>query len=336
MPWRRSRAGGVAHLIDRHLALHRVEDALRAALGTNPHPEAAETRQRRGDVVVDALGARDALERQSNAAPLELARVRDRPRAMDREHVVRVPQALRVIALDDRLDFVGDIADRTAAMRFAEDGSAAPGAGVRATARGDERHRAAAVAIAPRAEIPREIDRLAIGIRLAVEIGHERASGRARGLAVFTLEHDAVDLRQIRIRSLPRRSSAEAGAWSATISSSSVCSPSPMTTTSAPASRYDAAWCGGSGPPMTTFAPRRLAIAIIASALRFVIRLTAMPTIGGRSRSSVAVKSAIERNVPSNTPTSKPRCFRCDDRYSRPSGGCGRMTRCSAASSERK
>ena len=54
---------------------------------------------------------------------------------------------------------------------------------------------------------------------------------------------------------------------------------------------------------MTTFAPLRFAIAIISSALRFVIRLTAMPTIGGRSRSSVAVKSAIERNVLSNTPT---------------------------------
>ena len=42
---------------------------------------------------------------------------------------------------------------------------------------------------------------------------------------------------------------------------------------------------------MITFAPRRFAIAIIVSALRLVIRLTAMPTIGGRSRSSVSAKS---------------------------------------------
>ncbi len=128
---------------------------------------------------------------------------------MDREHIVCVPQPLRVIALDNRLDLVGDIDHRTAAMRLAEHGSAAPGAGVRATARGDERHRAAAMAIAPRAEIPRQIDRFAIRIRLAVEIGQERARRRARGLAVFTLEHDAVDLREI--RSLPRRSSSGGG-----------------------------------------------------------------------------------------------------------------------------
>jgi hypothetical protein len=56
--------------------------------------------------------------------------------AMNREDVVRVPQALGVIAIDDRLDFVGDVADRAAAMRFAEHRSAAPRAGVRTAARG--------------------------------------------------------------------------------------------------------------------------------------------------------------------------------------------------------
>ena len=44
---------------------------------------------------------------------------------------------------------------------------------------------------------------------------------------------------------------------------------------------------------MITCAPRRFAIAIICSALRLVIRLTAMPTIGGRSRSSVSAKSSM-------------------------------------------
>ena len=54
---------------------------------------------------------------------------------------------------------------------------------------------------------------------------------------------------------------------------------------------------------MITVAPRRFASAIIVSALRFVIRFTARPTIGGRSRASASEKSWIVRNVLSKTPT---------------------------------
>ena len=36
---------------------------------------------------------------------------------------------------------------------------------------------------------------------------------------------------------------------------------------------------------------------------------------GGRSRWSVSANASSERKVPSNTPTSMPRAFKCDDRY---------------------
>ena len=199
---------------------------------------------------------------------------------MDREHIVGIPEPLGMIAIDDRLDFVGDVADGPAPMRFAEHGAAAPGAGVRAAAGGDERHRADAVALAPRVEVRGQVDGVAIGIAAA-----RRDPAVARGLACARtcssrLERDAVNL-------ATDPDSADRPAQAATVFERLL----------AFADHHDV----GAGVQVRLGVVRRIGSAeddlraallraarSSRSAFRLVIRLTAMPTTGGRSRSSVA------------------------------------------------
>src|SRR5262245_40487461 len=102
-----------------------------------------------------------------------------------------------MIAIDDAFDLVRDIANGSSAMRLAEDRPAAPRAGIWTTARGDQRHRPGAVTLAPRSEIARNIDRLAIGIRLSIEVGQQVSRRRPHDLAIRRLEHDAIHRRKI-------------------------------------------------------------------------------------------------------------------------------------------
>ena len=67
----------VAHLRDGDAALHGVQQALRTALGADPHAVAAQFRKLRGHARVQAVGARDALERNAQAAALHLRGVLD-------------------------------------------------------------------------------------------------------------------------------------------------------------------------------------------------------------------------------------------------------------------
>ena len=111
--------------------------------------------------------------------------------AMDREHVVGVPELVGPIALADQLDLVGDVLGRTAAMRAAIDRMAAPVAGVGAPARGDERNRTDTVMGLPRRQILLEIDRRAVGKGLRIEIADLLAGGGRHHLAVVASELDA-------------------------------------------------------------------------------------------------------------------------------------------------
>ena len=73
---RLQQARRVLHLLDGHAPVHRVEHPLRAALGADPQPLAAQPRQRVRRVLVEAVGARDALEGHAQPAPLHLVRQR--------------------------------------------------------------------------------------------------------------------------------------------------------------------------------------------------------------------------------------------------------------------
>ena len=218
-------------------------------------------------------------------------------------------------------------------MRLAEHGSAAPRAGVRAAARGDQRHRAEAVALAPGAA---GSDGRSMASRsgngCASRSGRSARAGVLATVAVLGPEHDAVDRREIASRACSPSLRAQR-----TISSSSVCSPSPIDDDVGAGVEVRARGAADRGrrrPPSRRCA---CAIAIIAQRVALGHQVDGdaddrRPLALERRRRS----PRCERNVPSNTPTSKPRAFRCDDRYSRPSGGCGRIMRCSSASSRQE
>ena len=168
-------------------------------------------RQGLDDLLVEPVLARDRLEGQAEAAPLQLGGVLEQPLVIDGEDVVGVPQQVRVVGVDDLLDLVHDVARRAAAMRVAEDGVAAPGARERAAARGDQRHRALAVVLAPDVDVRVLIDGGAIGEGLGVQVGDHRPRLGAHDRAVVVAVGDALDVwpgrearaRQVRARAPP-------------------------------------------------------------------------------------------------------------------------------------
>ena len=97
------------------------------------------------------------------------------PAVMDGEHVVRDPQLLRLVAVEDPLHFVHHGRRGPAPVRLAEGRMAAPAAMIRAAARRDHRDRSRAVMLAPDAQVSVDIDALAVRPRLRIEIGSSRA-----------------------------------------------------------------------------------------------------------------------------------------------------------------
>ena len=95
------------------------------------------------------------------------------PAVMDREHVVREPQLLGLVAVEDPFHFVRHADRATAPVRLPERGMAAPAAVIRAAARRDHRDRSRAVMFAPDAQIPVDIDAFAIRPGLRVEVGEQ-------------------------------------------------------------------------------------------------------------------------------------------------------------------
>ena len=69
-------------------------------------------------------------------------------------------------------------------MRLAEGGVAAPAAMIGTSARRDHRDRARAVMLAPDFQIPLDVDALAVGPRLRIEIRDQRARAGADDRAV--------------------------------------------------------------------------------------------------------------------------------------------------------
>ena len=130
---------GLAHLLDFDAPLHGVENSLRAALRSDPHAEAAELSQRVRHARVEAVGARDALEGNAQAAALHLGGVFDHPAVVDGEDVVRHPGHVRLVSSHEPLELVYDGARLPAAVRLAENFVAAPAAMVGAAARRDQR-----------------------------------------------------------------------------------------------------------------------------------------------------------------------------------------------------
>src|SRR6185295_13466820 len=169
------RLGGPAHLLGRDPPLHGVEDALAAALRTDPDAVAAHLRQRGEHLLAHhAVGARNGFERQPQAAPLQLAGVVEEPAVVDGEDVVGVPDLVRPVAVADVLDLVGHVEPAPPPVAEAEDGVRAPAALVGTAAGGDQVDAAHAVMPAPDLDVALLIDRLAIGPGERVEVGDLR------------------------------------------------------------------------------------------------------------------------------------------------------------------
>src|SRR5262249_48364193 len=111
---------GAVDLFDLHATLHRVEDSLRAAFGSDPDAEAAHFSESIGDGIVHAIRARDALEGNANAATFQLGRIVQGPACMDREDVIGIPEKVGVVAGGNVFDLIRNVHDRAAAVSLAE------------------------------------------------------------------------------------------------------------------------------------------------------------------------------------------------------------------------
>ena len=149
---------------------HGIQDALRTALGADPHPKATHFGEGFDDLRIQPIGARNALERQLQSAPLEFRGVLKKPAVMNGENVIGHPRHFGLVSIDQPLEFVGHRCRLPAAVRLAEYFVAAPAAMVGAAASGDKRHRAHPVMLAPDRQVPRQIDRFARGPRLSIDV----------------------------------------------------------------------------------------------------------------------------------------------------------------------
>ena len=188
---RLQQARRVLHLLDGDAPVHRVQHALGAALRSDPQALAAEPRERLHRVLGQAVGPRDALEGHAQGAARHLVRQRAHEAGVDGEHVVDVPELVGPVALGDPLHLVRHVRGRAPPVRLAEHGAAAPAAGERAAARGGQRDRAEAVRAAPGLEVGGDVDRLAVGPGLGVEVAQQRARPRPHHPALFVAVHDA-------------------------------------------------------------------------------------------------------------------------------------------------
>ncbi len=175
---------GTADLLDADAALHRVQYPLAAALGADPDPIATQVPQYLdGFLRLKAVGASDGLERQAKSASVESCLVPLQPRVADGEHIVRIPELVRVIPLHDPGHFRRDILRTTAPVGVTIHGVRAPGASIRAAARRDEIDAARSVMRSPRVEILLMIDGSAVRQRQRVKVVDLRALRRVHRFA---------------------------------------------------------------------------------------------------------------------------------------------------------
>src|SRR6185436_8299779 len=139
-----------------------VEDALAAALRADPDAVAPHLRERRQHLLAHhAVGPRNGLEREAEAAPLQLGGVVEQPAVADGEDVVRVPELVRPPAVADVLDFVGHVLEAPPPVAEAEYRVRAPAALVGTAAGGDQIDAPHPVVRPPDLDIALEIDLLA-------------------------------------------------------------------------------------------------------------------------------------------------------------------------------
>src|ERR1700751_3700761 len=96
------------------------------------------------------------------AATCQLRSVPLQPWMADREYIVRVPELVGIVALDDPHDLVHDIRRAAPAMRVPEHRVRTPPALVRAAARRDQVDAARSMMLPPDVEVLVVIDRIAI------------------------------------------------------------------------------------------------------------------------------------------------------------------------------
>ena len=142
--------------------LHCVQDSLRPAFRADPHSKASHLGQCVRDAGVQPVGAGDALKRGDQPARLQLPGVLKQPCGVDGKDIVRHPEHVGPVPIEDPLHFIGYGAGGPPPMGVAVGGVAAPAAMIRAPAGGDHRHGAHAVMLAPDLHIVLDIDALAI------------------------------------------------------------------------------------------------------------------------------------------------------------------------------
>src|SRR5690606_18731977 len=152
------------------LALHGIQNGLRAALGADPQPVAAHFGQRVDNLLIEPVGAADAFKGQTDAPLLQLPGIALEPAVSDGQNIVSVPQLVWVVALLNPGDFIGDVLWRATAVRVAEDGMAAPGAGIGAAAGRNQGDRAGAVVRFPGVQIALHGYSLAVGPGLGAKL----------------------------------------------------------------------------------------------------------------------------------------------------------------------
>src|SRR5580704_4882692 len=126
------------------------------------------------------------------APAFEFIRILREPAGMNGEYIVGHPGHIRLVAIDQPLEFVGDRCRLSAAMSLAEYFVAAPAAVVRATAGGNQRNRAHAMMFAPGCDILSHIDSLAIGPGLGVDIGQLLTRFRLSDVSLGVAEGNAI------------------------------------------------------------------------------------------------------------------------------------------------
>ena len=80
------------HVRNIRFALHAVQNALRAALRTNPEAIAAHFRQGVDHILVQAVRAADALKWQAQAPLLQLRVIGEKPARVDGQYVISIPE----------------------------------------------------------------------------------------------------------------------------------------------------------------------------------------------------------------------------------------------------
>ncbi len=160
----------VADLRDGHAAFHRVQQALRTALGPDPHPVAAQFGKLRGHARVQTIRTRDALKWDVQSAAPHLRGELVQPAVVDGEHIVGEPQLLGMVAIEDPLDLIHYRERGPAPVRLPKCGMAAPAAMIGAAARRNDGYRSGAVVFAPDAQVLVDIDAFAVRPGLRVEV----------------------------------------------------------------------------------------------------------------------------------------------------------------------